>query len=237
LQMADWKQKCNSEWQLAAKGVPLPNNVDWKTVYEKKPLERNLLKNPSPHGLTPDIPPPEREVTGIPPDPNLPQQHEPTGDFTGWSTSNERLPMDTSGVPPGVVVCYWPNYSWFSMEQRVDLKAEGLWDELLDKFQPDISIEDWYEESQLHASIYELHVKLLAADGKTMIKEYKCAPTEDLEVYSHNWKQVSHVFSGYGPGVRYVHFNHKVKNKFMVEFFGTMVTGSSVVIKATKSNP
>lgn len=48
--MADWKQKYNAEWQLEAKGVPLPDNVDWKTVYEKKPLERNLLKNPSPHG-------------------------------------------------------------------------------------------------------------------------------------------------------------------------------------------
>lgn len=49
--MADWKQKCDSEWQLTAKGVPLPDDVDWKTVYEKKPLGRNLLKNPSPHGM------------------------------------------------------------------------------------------------------------------------------------------------------------------------------------------
>lgn len=48
--MAEWKQKCDSEWKLAAKGVPLPDDVDWKTVYEKKPLERNLLKNPSPYG-------------------------------------------------------------------------------------------------------------------------------------------------------------------------------------------
>ncbi|KAB5522732.1 hypothetical protein PHYPO_G00162840 [Pangasianodon hypophthalmus] len=235
--MADWKQKCDSEWQLAANGVPLPDNVDWKSVYEKKPLERNLLKNPSPHGLTHDKPPPEREVTGERPDPDQLPQFGPTGDFSGWSTSTERLPVDTSGIPPGVVVCYMPDFSWFSLEQQVDLKAEGLWDELLDKFQPDIAIEDWYEESQLHASIYELHVKLLAADGQTVIKEHTCSPTEDLEIYSHNWKQVSHVFSGYGPGVRYVHFRHKVKTKFMVEFFGTMVTGSSVVVKATKSSP
>lgn len=49
--MADWKQKCDSEWQLAANGVPLPDGVDWKAVYEQKPLERNLLKNPAPHGM------------------------------------------------------------------------------------------------------------------------------------------------------------------------------------------
>lgn len=34
--------------------------------------------------------------------------------------------------------------SWFSMEQVVDLKAEGLWDELLDDFQPEIAIQDWW---------------------------------------------------------------------------------------------
>lgn len=32
---------------------------------------------------------------------------------------------------------------WFSLEQHVDLKAEGLWDQLLDEFQPEIVIEDW----------------------------------------------------------------------------------------------
>lgn len=233
--MADeWKQKCDQLWQLGANGVPLPGSVDWKTVYEKKPLERNLLKNPAPHGVSHSTPPPEREVTGIRPDPNQPPQFEPTGDFTGWSTSTEVLPYDTSGIPPGVVVCYMPQFRWFSMEQRIDLKAEGLWDELLDKYQPDIAIEDWYEESQLNASIYELRVKLLGADGQTVIKEHTCSPTEDLENYSHNWKQVSHVFSGYGPGVRYISFSHKLKNQFMVEFFGTLVTDSSVTIKTKK---
>lgn len=35
-------------------------------------------------------------------------------------------------------------FSWFTLEQRVDLKAEGVWDELLDGFQPDIVIKDWW---------------------------------------------------------------------------------------------
>ncbi|KAL7838719.1 hypothetical protein AOLI_G00271230 [Acnodon oligacanthus] len=234
--MADeWRQKCDQLWQLGANGVPTPHGVDWKAVFEKKPLGRNLLRNPAPHGVSHSSPPPEREVTGVPPSPDKPPQFEPTGDFSGWSTSTEVLPYDTSGIPPGVVVCHLPQFRWFSMEQRIDLKAEGLWDELLDNFQPDIAIEDWYEESQLHASIYELNVKLLAADGQTVIKEHTCSPTENLENYSHNWKKVSHVFSGYGPGVRYICFHHKLKNQFMLEFFGTLVTDSSVVIKSTRS--
>lgn len=44
-----------------------------------------------------------------------------------------------------VLTCDILNYvlSWFSMEQIVDLKAEGLWEELLDDFQPEIVIQDW----------------------------------------------------------------------------------------------
>ena len=30
------------------------------------------------------------------------------------------------------------------MKQVVDLKAEGLWEELLDEFQPEIVIQDWW---------------------------------------------------------------------------------------------
>ena len=41
------------------------------------------------------------------------------------------------------VTLFFVVLSWFSMEQVVDLKAEGLWDELLDDFQPEIVIQDW----------------------------------------------------------------------------------------------
>lgn len=49
--------------------------------------------------------------------------------------------------------------SWFSMEQVVDLKAEGLWDELLDEFQPAIVIHDWwvYKLLLIH-TIYALYI-------------------------------------------------------------------------------
>ncbi|XP_026229231.1 F-box only protein 50 [Anabas testudineus] len=229
---AEWKKKCEDEWSL--QGAPMPDSLDWKSVYEAKPLGRNLLKNPTPHGLSKDVPPPEPELPEVPR--HGPPRFQPDGDFTGWTTSTEVLPYDTSGIPEGVVVCYLPQYSWFSMEQVVDLKTEGLWDELLDEFQPEIVIQDWYEESQVHESIYQLHVKLLGADKTTVISEYSVNPTEDLSMYSHNWKEVSHVFSGYGPGVRYVHFLHRLKNKFMVEFFPTLFACSSVIVRPVKTS-
>ncbi|XP_020320749.1 F-box only protein 50 [Oncorhynchus kisutch] len=228
----EWKKRCETEWNI--KGISMPDGVDWKFVYEAKPFGRNLLRNPAPHGVSQDSSPPERELTEFPPE--GPPRSEPEGDYTGWTTSREDLGYDASGVPPGVTICYLPNYSWFTLEQRVDLKAEGVWDELLDSFQPDIVIKDWYEESQLHESIYQLQVRLLGTDGQTVISEYVMSPTEELSEYSHNWKEVSHVFSDYGPGVRYVHFLHRLKNKFMVEFFPTLVTGSTVLVKPSKSS-
>ncbi|XP_074468374.1 F-box only protein 50 [Sebastes fasciatus] len=229
---AEWKKRCEAEWTL--QGAPLPDHLDWKSLFESKPLGRNLLKNPAPHGLSQDTPPPEPDLPQVPS--RGPPRFQPDGDFSGWTTNTEVLPYDTSGIPAGAVVCEMPQYSWFSMEQLVDLKAEGLWEELLDDYQPEILVQDWYEETQLHESIYQLHVKLLAADKTTVISEHSVSPTEELSNYSHTWKEVSHVFSGYGPGVRYVHFLHRLKNKFMREFYPTLFTGSSVVVRLTRTS-
>lgn len=49
-----------------------------------------------------------------------------------------------------------------------------------------------YEESQLDKSIYQLDVKLLGADAKTVIKQHAYNPEEDLDNYSHTWKKVAH---------------------------------------------
>uniref|UniRef100_A0A8C7Y388 F-box only protein 50 n=1 Tax=Oryzias sinensis TaxID=183150 RepID=A0A8C7Y388_9TELE len=228
---AEWKRRCEAEWGL--RGAPMPDGLDWKTIYEARPLGRNLLRNPAPLGLSKASPPPENELPDAPP--RGPPRFQPDGDFSAWTTSTEVLPYDTSGIPEGVVVCALPQFSWFTLEQVVDLKAEGLWEELLDGFQPEVVVQDCYEESQLHQSIYQLQVKLLAADKSTVISEHSVSPTEDLSVYSHQWKEVSHVFSGYGPGVRYIHFLHRLKNSFLNDFFPTRFTDSSVVIRAVRS--
>ncbi|KAM9384868.1 F-box only protein 50-like [Pholidichthys leucotaenia] len=229
---AEWKKRCEEEWSL--QGAPMPDSLDWKSVYEAKPLGRNLLKNPSPHGLSKDTEPPEPELPEFPD--RGPPRFQPDGDFTGWTTDVEVLPYDRGNIPEGVVICALPRYSWFTMEQIVDLKAEGLWEELLDEFQPEIVIQDSYEESQLHKNIYQLNVKLLGADKSTVISEHSVSPTEDCSVYSHSWKEVSHVFSRYGHGLRYIHFLHRVKNSFLNGFHQTRVTGSSVTVQLVKSS-
>ncbi|CAJ1064603.1 F-box only protein 50-like [Xyrichtys novacula] len=235
--ISDWKEKCEREWGL--RGAPMPDNLDWESVYGAQPFQRNLLKNYSPHGLSKDRSPPnpkhEKVQMGRPFEPQV-----TAGDFSGWNTSNEVLPDDMSEVPEDVVICAWPTFYWFTMEQIVDLKVEGFWDELLDEFQPEIVVKDWYEESRLDSHIYELHVKLLGAHNSTVISEYSLQPTENLKSQSYTWKEVSYVFSGYGPGVRYVHFKHRLKNMHMNGmvngFYQTLFTESSLMVNPQKTS-
>lgn len=222
-----WKSKCVTQWNLEGRRIPLPQECDWETTYQKKPFERNLIKNPSPEGLShsvqldtthPEVPPPKKCLESI-------------GDFSGWTTREEHLPVDTSGIPEGAVICYLPAYSWVIKEQIIDLKEEGFWEELLDIHQPDICIMDWYEDSQLHEYVYEINVKLLGADRVTVVDEFSFKPKNERSERQHKWCEVSHVFQNYGPGVRYVQFEHRTKDRYMVGFDRTRVTDSTVCVK------
>lgn len=255
-------------------------------------------------------------------------------DFSGWTTSTEVLPYDTSGVPAGAVICQLPQYRWgwrmvggfspnmekiMAVFQRDGIrsvlssqlvlhgaargpKGRGIVGKTAGSFpawntnprlvnQKALSLHalcvclcacschrlsarskpSWwkhlsvrYEESQLHASIYQLQVKLLAADRSTVISEFTSSPTEDRSRYSRAWKevsgvpispwqcsagpvdlklcgsvcvclQVSHMFRSYGAGVRYVHFLHRLKNMFLNGFYKTMFTNSTVIVRPSKT--
>ncbi|KAH0631620.1 hypothetical protein JD844_006041, partial [Phrynosoma platyrhinos] len=134
--------------------------------------------------------------------------------FKGWQISTEPLPTDQEENPLKFGL---PRYSWCIKQQCIDLLAEGLWEELLDLYQPNITIMDWYENSKLARSVYELHVQLLGTDGTTVIREFH---------------HVSHVFEDYGPGVRYVHFLHKTKDaETAAGLLRTRATDSSVSVQ------
>ncbi|XP_014388617.1 PREDICTED: F-box only protein 50 [Myotis brandtii] len=145
------------------------------------------------------------------------QPLETLGNFRGWYIRTEQLQH---------------NCSWTVKHQCVDLLAEGLWEELLDDEQPDITVMDWFEDSRLDVCVYELHVWLLAADRHTIIAQHHVAPRTSGRGPPGRWVQVSHVFRQYGPGVRFVHFLHKTKNR--MEAGGlrrTRVTDSSVSVQ------
>ncbi|XP_053328337.1 F-box only protein 50 isoform X6 [Spea bombifrons] len=219
-----WLDLCDREWGLTKRDIQLPESADWRDIYKKRPFGRNFLKSPNPEGLSTSQPPPREECD--PPPQKKPL--ETLGDFRGWQISTEEIPVDRSKVPEGVVVCYLPVYSWCVKEQVVDLVAEGLWEDLLDSYQPDIYVLDWYEDSKLHRHVYELHVTLLAADKTTVISRYDVTPENDMSGDLKGWNLVSHVFKSYGPGVRFIRFLHKSKDLSVLGFHRTRLADSTV---------
>ncbi|XP_049755985.1 F-box only protein 50 [Elephas maximus indicus] len=203
------RQLLLEKWGPPGGTLRLPEHLSWRLIFLRRPLYRNLLRSPNPEGINISEPAPRTGPT-----------HQPLGtlgNFSGWFIRTEKLQGDRS---------------WTVKQQCVDLLAEGLWEELLDDEQPDITVMDWYEDSRLDLCVYELHVWLLAADRRTVIAQHHVAPRTSGRGPPGRWVQVSHVFRHYGSGVRFVHFMHKTKNR--MEAGGlrrTRVTDSSVSVQ------
>ncbi|XP_060713966.1 F-box only protein 2 isoform X1 [Tachysurus vachellii] len=114
--------------------------------------------------------------------------------------------------------------------QVIDLVAEGYAPEDLDN-QPTVTIEDWYSGRTDCGCMYLLTVRLLD-ENKEMLSEYKPEPVIlDPDTEDCLWKQVTHTLSDYGPGLRFISFEHGGKDtKYWDGWFGVRVTGSYVAI-------
>nr|XP_056702284.1 F-box only protein 50 [Euleptes europaea] len=214
-----WQVRFEDHWELRRRGVPPPKDPNWRALYALKPFQRNLLQNPNPEGLSTSEPAP-------PCPPKAPWMLlNPQGTFKGWQISTEPLPVGKEAT--------LPHYSWSVKQQRIDLLAEGLWEELLDLYQPNITIMDWYENSKLASCVYQLHVQLLGTDQVTVIGEFHHVAQEgDQGGANKNWHHVSHVFERYSPGVRFVHFLHKTKDAESPSgYHRTRATDSSVSVQ------
>ncbi|KAL8211973.1 UNVERIFIED_CONTAM: hypothetical protein K2H54_032391 [Gekko kuhli] len=216
----NWRERFEARWELRRRGVPPPKDPDWGALYALKPFQRNLLQNPNPEGVNISEPAPSCP-------PNAPRMPlDPQGPFKGWQISTKPLSVEKEADA-------WPRYSWSVKQQEVDLLAEGLWEDLLDVYQPDITVMDWYENSKLAPCVYELHVRLLGSDRVTAIGEFHYVAHEGEQGGADkNWYHVSHVFKRYGPGARFVHFLHKTKDAETPSgFLRTRATDSSVSVQ------
>ncbi|KAK3512750.1 hypothetical protein QTP70_023559 [Hemibagrus guttatus] len=114
--------------------------------------------------------------------------------------------------------------------QVIDLIEEGYNPEDLDN-QPLVTIEDWYSGRTDCGCMYQLTVCLLD-ENKEVLHEYKPEPvTLDPDTDDCSWRQVTHTFYDYGPGLRYISFEHGGQDtKYWNGWFGVRVTGSSVTV-------
>ncbi|XP_068098525.1 F-box only protein 2-like [Hyperolius riggenbachi] len=148
----------------------------------------------------------------------------------GWRT--ETAPGDCgSPFPHNEVAKYFvTSFGHCSKSQTIDLIHEGYSAENLDHHQPDIVVSDWYGGRSDASSTYELCVQLLSAN-KSVVSEYKSGQIA-IPKTNCGWKQITHTFSHYGPGVRFVHFKHSGQDSVGWKgWYGARVTNSSVIVR------
>ncbi|XP_062401036.1 F-box only protein 2 [Sardina pilchardus] len=115
--------------------------------------------------------------------------------------------------------------------QVVDLVAEGYSPEDLDG-QPAVTVEDWYCGRTDCGCTYQLTVCLLDENQEELEKFQPDQVTLDPDSDDCSWKQVTHTFSEYGEGLRFISFEHGGQDtRFWDGWFGVRVTGSSVTVE------
>ncbi|XP_028825133.1 F-box only protein 2-like [Denticeps clupeoides] len=115
-------------------------------------------------------------------------------------------------------------------KQVVDLVAEGFSPDQLDA-QPAVTVEDWFSGRPDCGSVYQLNVYLLN-ENREMMDNFSQDGLLDPQSGDVSWKKVSHTFLGYGPGLRFVSFEHGGKDsQFWDGWYGVRVTRSSVTVE------
>ncbi|XP_011807804.1 PREDICTED: F-box only protein 17 isoform X2 [Colobus angolensis palliatus] len=120
---------------------------------------------------------------------------------------------------------------WCSKRQLVDLVMEGVWQELLDSAQIEICVADWWGARENCGCVYQLRVRLLDVYEKEVVK-FSASPDPVLQWTERGCRQVSHVFTNFGKGIRYVSFEQYGRDvSSWVGHYGALVTHSSVRVR------
>ncbi|KAK1330228.1 hypothetical protein QTO34_010415 [Cnephaeus nilssonii] len=120
---------------------------------------------------------------------------------------------------------------WCFKRQLVDLVMEGVWQELLDSAQIEICVADWWGARENCGCIYRLRVRLLDVYENEVVK-FSASPNPVLQWTERGYRQVSHVFTNFGKGIRYVSFEQYGRDtRSWVGHYGALVTHSSVRVR------
>lgn len=72
----------------------------------------------------------------------------------------------------------------------------------------------------------------LLSENEDVLAEYKSETVTIPQDSDASWTEISHTFSSYGPGVRFVHFEHGGQDTlFWKGWYGVRVTNSSVTVE------
>ncbi|XP_043849823.1 F-box only protein 50-like [Dromiciops gliroides] len=149
------------------------------------------------------------------------------GKWWRWLEGGRKLQICPRGKGPDlfcVLLQCWK-------QQVVNLPAQGLWPELLDNPGAEIHLEAWWGARRECGSQCQLFVKLVAADRRTALESFDARPDPVPTWTDHIYIQVSHIFTNFPKGVRFIFFEHAGKDTlFWAGHYGARITHSSVKV-------
>ncbi|NXX91935.1 FBX6 protein, partial [Centropus bengalensis] len=204
-----WKRKCQREGfyrQALDRSIS-----DWKTFYILSVLKRNLIKNPCAEG-------------------NFDHWKLDHNEGDKWRV--EAMPGEhgTQILDPTVRKYFVTSYGPCFKSQLITLQKEGYWNQLMDEKRPEIVVKDWYAARFDCGCRYELTVRLLSEDY-LVLEEFHPEPVVIEQWSDAMWREISHTFQNYPPGVRYIWFQHGGQDtQYWAGWYGIRVTNSSITI-------
>ncbi|XP_065775429.1 F-box only protein 27-like [Muntiacus reevesi] len=189
---------------------------------ERRPIGRNLLRNP--RGLGGE---PRKEVL-LQGEGGRGQTHGALGlRELGGNGSQEKSGSSPKGNPR-------ENLSLggrYRKKQVLDLEKEGLWRELLDSGNIEICVSDWRNDRQGIDCIYQLTVHLLDAN-QAILDHFSPLPFPIRRGRNSVSSRSSHVFSNIKKGVRFVSFERHIWDlECRNEQYGVSLMNSSVIVR------
>ncbi|XP_043849787.1 F-box only protein 44-like [Dromiciops gliroides] len=208
-QVSLWKRKCLREGFISEyQDKPV---AGWKVFYFLCSLHRNLIHNPC-----------GKDGFNFWENEQRAENHWSIQDISGFH--GKEFP------DPRVRKCFLADYGDCLKSQLVDLKAEGYSEELMDTVRPDIVIKDWFAVTSNCCYNYYICVHLLCDDFETLDMFELTQVVVDGR-HNSEWKEVSHTFSNYPPGVRHIYFQHGQRDtQGWPVWFGYLFTNSSITI-------
>ncbi|XP_061241785.1 F-box only protein 27-like, partial [Bos javanicus] len=126
---------------------------------------------------------------------------------------------------------------WCQQKQVLDLEKEGLWRELLDSGNIEICVSDWWFDDRDADCLYRLIVQLLDAN-QVVLHHFSPLPFPSDRLGNGFFFEVNHVFSNLKKGVRFVSFEHWVRDfEFSCEQHGDYPLHPSVTVRVRQALP
>ncbi|WP_419535924.1 tandem-95 repeat protein [Endozoicomonas sp.] len=156
-----------------------------------------------------------------------------TGDFSGWTiTANGGSGWGISGASQEGTNSFITSYDWGRKYQLIDLEAKGFSADFLDTA-PEVSASEWFLGISNASDQYYFKVELRGA-GQEVIDSYDTG----ILTASSQWQEVSHQFSGYGTGVRYIYVEHGGKDtEYWSGNYGTAIDNTQIVVSGPEPGP